>query len=129
MSEGIPIPNPEKEVTKEDWENLKSLSRSLITKLESFPRGYNHFSHIAGNLAQNISAVEWYQKNKMTNKYVRTLFCAKTLEEYFKLLEDFPEFKEKEMASVEGMFPDIISDGSDGIINFTVTASERLRKK
>ncbi|KND51627.1 MAG: hypothetical protein AB198_02335, partial [Parcubacteria bacterium C7867-003] len=97
MSEAIPVPNPEQEVTEDDWENLKSLYRSLIIKLDSFPRGYNHFSHIAGNIAQGIGPVDWYHENKMVDRYDAALFCAKALEEYFSLLEDFPEFKEKEM--------------------------------
>ncbi|MDQ5969219.1 MAG: hypothetical protein QG579_376 [Patescibacteria group bacterium] len=129
MSEGIPISNPEKEVTQEDWENLKSLYHSLIIKLDSFPRGYNNFSHVAFNLAQGVGPLEWYQENKMSDKYEGALCHAKNLGEYLQLLEDFPEFKEKEMASVEGMFPDILSEGEGGSIRFVIAVSERLRKK
>lgn len=70
------------------------------------------FNDIARNLLEGLSAITYTFRLKLPEereKLLKHFFVVnlKSIRDYFKLLEDFPEFKEEELFGNKGCFPDL----------------------
>ncbi len=85
---------------------------------------FTHYHHIVGNLMAYIIHVaslgktdqETLEKARIEDKMYKI---------YYKLLEDFPDFREAEFKR-EGYFLDIEDTGIDGAENYVTEAEKRL---
>ena len=120
--------NEEKKITKEDWANLIIQAKEILNRVVGTPPGHNNFSHITRNRASSLPFVEIDEEENNLEGYKKILRDIVMLDKYYSLIEEFPEFKEKEMSEPNGMFPDISATGEDSITAID-KMEERLRGK
>lgn len=108
----VEFPESKREISETDWQVLKrdalrwrEIVRTRRDEGSGVSRSYNH---ILNNLCVGLSLVietadepterkdEWYDGAIKTIDYIKR---------YFKLLEDFPDFAEKELKPGGGYFP------------------------
>lgn len=124
-----PENNNEKEITKEEWNDLKRRADVMYNKVVSVPATASHFSHITRNRAFHVSPdyIDFIMEKKDKAGYMVAQKATDILEKYFILLDEFPDFKEKEMSELDGMFPDIVDTGEEALM-VVDKMEERLRK-
>lgn len=102
-------PSEQEGMSKEQFEQLQEESKTCYDTLnidvENKSRSYQH---IVGNLSMGVKLIlDISFENMPSELYPLVTDALSSLKKYSKLLEDFPEFKEKE-TSGEGYSPDMV---------------------
>jgi hypothetical protein len=110
------LPRLEREISDEEWEQLKQeaahYSRIIIEKCNGASRSINH---ILLNLGAELDP--FFFKIKKLSEYESAVNTLNNIKRYLKLLEDFPEFAEKELQPGGGYFPELMSQIA-GVVEF-----------
>ena len=108
----------EYEHINEVMEFYSKRAKSIVENLKAMPGG--HFKKVVGELTP-LPTRENYEE--FIGEYAS---AVESLYEYFCLLEEYPEFREKEFKSPLGYFPDLCSRCDDGAKGYVHGAKKRL---
>jgi len=114
------------------WEDLRIRAKYYTDFIEAQAAGASRsYNHILNNLAGALIHVSVGSISIITPKkippYIKVAIEAITdIERYLKLLEDFPEFKEKELQRGGGYFPEMMNQLA-GVVTFIDAYEAKLR--
>ncbi|OGZ02027.1 MAG: hypothetical protein A2946_03760 [Candidatus Liptonbacteria bacterium RIFCSPLOWO2_01_FULL_53_13] len=123
---------PEREVSQEDWDDLMRRAEELHKKGTALQVGLDKMSHASHILANLTFALEKDTLSRWRARggrwYDAAQLYALALEKYLELLEEFPEFKKKEIKEEDGAFPDIKRRIADSV-RLVDEMERRLRRE
>ncbi|MFA6269925.1 MAG: hypothetical protein WC657_01820 [Candidatus Paceibacterota bacterium] len=105
-------PNNKKTITEAEWGQLKQDSQYYVDLIRSKSEGASRScTHILNNLGLAISYILYDLNQKSPLKdpelYQNAIDAISDIKKYLKLLEEFPDFAEKELGPGYGCFPEI----------------------
>jgi hypothetical protein len=104
--------SPEQEFSPEQWEALKMEAGRIIENALALrsPESSDSLRHIVGNLS-NVRMLIEDGEGLSAAVFARVETNVDYLKRYLALLEDHPDFAQKEKEAKEGAFPDLIASG------------------
>ena len=107
----IEFSNNERIISDAEWQQLKREAQRYLdlvnTKTKGASRSANHI--LANSAANFVSVLEIEPKPEQRfEAHRRVTESINDINRYLKLLEDFPDFAEKELKQGKGCFPEII---------------------
>lgn len=122
--------NNERKISDAEWDQLKedmAHYRNLIrSKMKNASRSYQHILRnvIFGIYPDKFEEVSLDERPELYKEAYETIDYIKR---YFKLLEDFPDFAEKELKPGGGYFPELMNI-LPGASSFIDVYESKLRK-
>ena len=121
----------EKEISDAEWEDLRIRAKYYTDFIEAQAAGASRsYNHILNNLAGALIHVQWDLSQSLPQKdpalYQSAIEAITDIERYLKLLEDFPEFKEKELQRGGGYFPEMMNQLA-GVVTFIDAYEVKLK--
>lgn len=123
--------NEEYKIPLEEWDNLKTESSILLDRIKNISStSTSHFRHVANNKAAVIipDIIDLRRDTNSTKGFNTILKHQKLLKKYLDLLDEFPEFREMELTTEKGMFPEIVDTGEEALVAID-RMEEKLRAK
>ncbi len=127
------FPKSEREISETDWQVLKQGAVRLIetvrTRRDEGDGASRSYDHILNNLCLGLTLAIETADNPAKRTDERYGMATKTIDyvkRYFKLLEDFPDFAEKELKPGGGYFPEMMNQLA-GTREFIDAYEEKLR--
>jgi len=117
-----------------DVAKVNELTRILESKVSSIEGGsdsdrFSHFNHITRNGLQPIAGLsELYEEGKAPWRKIKDIYLSEVsvLSRYLDLLLWFPNFKEAELKTKEGYFPEKFNEPN---LEYVSYAWEQLNQK
>jgi hypothetical protein len=126
------FPESKRETSEADWQSLKQGALYWIERVAKEEEGdgaSRSYNHILNNLCLGLTlAIETADNPAKRNdeRYYRAIKTIDYIKRYFKLLEDFPDFAEKELKPGGGYFPEMMNQLA-GTREFIDAYEEKLR--
>jgi hypothetical protein len=109
------LPESKREISEADWQALKQEALhwvERVTKGEEGDGASRSYDHILNNLCLGLTLAIETADNPAKRTDERYDMATKTIDyirRYFQLLEDFPDFAEKELKPGGGYFPEMMN--------------------